>query len=560
MTKLFLITKTLMKTSLFSQFSAQSKKKKKRSKSKNAIFISILAILIIASVSLPLTYSIATMVKQINGIDDLLVSLMLPIAGLSTILFSIFGMVSVFYLNSDSEHLLPLPIKSKDLLMAKFLIAIINNYFLLLIFIFPILLGIGIGSGAGVLFYGYSLLIFILLPIIPSVLMCFIIMFLMSFFSIAKYKDKFVYFASIFAIALSLGYSFLSQMIFNLSTNGSDSIPSMEGINQMLAPYLKGVFPFFNSAVMAINNYGKEIGLFSLITFIGLNLIFLVVLYLAGDKLYIKGITRSLGNSNNKKGNVQLKFYKNENKLGSCLIKKDWLIIKRTPIFMLNLVVVTFLTPIIIFMSTVMGINGSGEELTSFINANLFANTSVYIIIMMIFVFFASVSAISASAISREGKNAWFMKSIPVSFVKQINSKVFLGIIIDFIGLILFSIVPVILFKPPFVYIISLLFPLMIIIAVQNYLSIIIDLKRPFLTWQNDNEAVKQNINVLFSILISLLICLILGLVLLLTIILNLTNNIYILSLIISFISLGILLLLLSYIRKNNRRLFEKIG
>ncbi len=557
MTNFFLLTKTLLKTSLFSQFSFKKKDKKGKNNFGKILLMFVFVFLILSSIVLPLIFSVAHVVKLVDGLDNLIVSFIIPIAGLSVILFSVFSMISVFYLNKNSEHLLPLPIESKDLLMAKFFIAIINNYFLLLLFIAPALIGIGIGAGAGILFYIYSFLIFIMLPIIPSVIMCFLIMAIMSVFNISKYKDKFIYISTAFSLLLALGYSFASKLIFNTGLGIDESI---ESIKIKMEPYLKRLFPFFNSAVVTLNNYSSKIGFFSFITFIGINIIFLIVLYFLGDKLYLKGLTKSFGSQSNKKKNIKVYKETKKNNVFGMLIKKDWLMIKRTPMFMLNLVIVIFITPVILILSLFLSFGGIDEISLLVSNGNVFNNLNIYFILLIVFIFFAAISAVSASAISREGRSAWFMKAIPVSFLKQINAKVFLGIIIDFCGFIFLSIVPIILFKPPFLYVISLMLPLLLIVIIQNYGSILIDLKRPLLSWENENEAVKQNVNVLFSMLLSVCICGIIGLSMVLINLFKLSLSVYVYGGILNLVLALVLLVLISYIKKNQNKLLDKIS
>ncbi len=562
MSKIFPLTKVLIKTSLFSQFSASERRKDKKKIGKGLkIFLMGLFILFIfASTLFPMGYSAYGLAKDLN-LDNIIISLVVPVAGITTIFFGIFSIISVFYMNKSTQSLLHLPIKSKDLLMSNFIIALISNYFLLIIFVLPFLIGVGIGIEAGFMYYLYATLIFVLIPIIPSVIVCIIVMLLTSFFNIAKYKDRFMYISTLLVVTVSLAYSFGAQYLFSSSLMENLLNGTFGDLDSLIIPYTRKLFPFLNSASDTLLNYKTIFGLFSFITFVGFNLIALVFLYLVGDKLYLKGITKSVGVPQ-KKTLTKKQVYKNINNNGLIreMLRKDWLIIKRTPIYMLNLVIVTFITLIIVLVSMMASMSGGEEALSIGVGEGTFQNPVIYLGAFIALLFFSSMSQIAATSISREGQNAWFMKTIPVDYVKQINIKVLLAVIFDIISIMIVGGILIFLFRPPIIYSLSLLVPLIIVIFIQNYLSILIDLKRPRLKWANEQEAVKQNLNVLFGMVVTLVFCLLLGALIFLISLKGLAINVYIISGVLTLLFSILLILVLSYIRNKKNQLFDKIS
>ena len=491
-------------------------------------------------------------VLEIAPIENILISLILPLAGITTIIFSIFSVVSVFYLSRDSEHLLSLPIASKDIMMAKFLVALINEYYILFMFILPCLIGIGVGIEAGAMYYIYTLVIFILLPIIPSIIVTLITLLVTRFTGVVKNKDLFMYISIFLVLSFALAYNFIIQNFININVENIGT--TFGSLESQAIPYLKKIFPFYNSASEALMNFNDFNGFFSLITFIAINFISLLVIYLIGDKLYLHTLINIRGNKK-KKENIESVIRCKRKSVFSMLLKKEWLIVKRTPVFMLNIVIIVFLMPLILVMSFVMGYSGGKVVAipdSSVINSYL-SNPLAYLIVLVIGVFFTSFSLAASTAISREGNNAWVMKAIPVSYFKQINVKVFFASVLDLLGVVIIATIPICLLKIPLYYAACVLIPLTIIIFIINYINILMDLKRPRIKWNEESVAVKQNLNTFISILLTMTISGVLGIIAFLFYVFKIRINVIILSGIIGSLC-GIILGIIIYLFKINER------
>lgn len=558
MSKLWLLTKVLMKTNLLSGMSDTNNKKNKK-RALSWIGIGLLLVFVLCSLGIPVVISIDSLLEVVP-MQKIILSVILPLAGITTIIFSVFSVVNVFYMSKDIEYILPLPIKPKDIMLAKFLVSLINSYYILFMFIFPCLIGVGVGIDASVLYYIYMFLVFILLPVIPSVIVTFIILVITKFTGIIKNKDLFMYVSMALILVFAFGYNYIIQNVISVDVDNIGN--TLQSLESSVLPYFKALFPFYNSGVTTLINYNNLNGLFAFITFLGSNIIALLLVYYLGDNLYLKTLTITRG-SKKKKDKIEDVVEVKKKGTFYWLLKKEWLTIKRSPIFMLNIVIIVFLMPFILVVSFVFAFISEGMEFNQVLEleavSKSLSNPFIYLIIMAVAVFFTSTSIAASTSISREGSNAWVMKVIPVSYFKQINVKVFFAVVLDMLGVIIVGIFPIIMFKIPFYYVISVFIPLLIIVVLLNYFNVFLDLKRPRIKWNEEAVAVKQNLNGLVSMLMTMAVCAIFGIIAIVFYMFDIKINVMLLALVISILSGVILTVVIYRFYKKNDKLLENV-
>jgi ABC-2 type transport system permease protein len=116
--------------------------------------------------------------------------------------------------------------------------------------------------------------------------------------------------------------------------------------------------------------------------------------------------------------------------------------------------------------------------------------------------FIASSNAITSTAISREGTSMYFMKYIPMSMHKQLQAKSITGMIFSGISIVLLMCVGLFIGANVTVVIISLAIGL-IVTAATSYAGLLIDVANPKLQWINEQQAIKQNLNVMLHMLVG---------------------------------------------------------
>lgn len=194
-------------------------------------------------------------------------------------------------------------------------------------------------------------------------------------------------------------------------------------------------------------------------------------------------------------------------------------------------------------------------ELINLLNGNIYNSITVCALVGITQFFNISIY-VSATAVSRDGLNATFIKYIPVSLYKQFIYKTVPNMIL--------SSVPVLIVLGVFWYLLpntSLLFLFAIFIIsmffniIQSYINLIIDLIKPKLEWDTEYAVVKQNFNLIFPMLFALIaICILVACGFLLR------NLNYKLVLLILFaITGGGIYIVDRYVYKNQIKLFKKI-
>lgn len=495
MSKLWKLTKILLKTSL-----SQGDKKKKKGIPR-VVLILLLIVIFAGSFSLPLAMLFDEMYGTLAQVNQQGVILTLAIAGVSlaTFIFGIFYVLAVFYFAKDVELLLPLPLKPSQILGAKFITVLVYEYITELIILLPAVGVYGVRSGAGPLFYLYALVLFILIPIVPLVLASLINMVIMRFTNLGKHKDALRILAGILGIAIAIGTSMYSQNMDHTSTDQQAMLQLLtEGDNSLVSLVAK-LFPTAELASLALIHNAAIKGIINLLLFIVISVAAVMIFMIVGELLYFKG---ALGNSEvyskrKKLSKEQMNKNLQKNSAMKAFMLKEFRILFRTPSYLLNCVISGMIWPIFV----VIGMLGSGalnsEEGNTILE--LMKNNSILgialVVIFAMSVLFSGSSGVASTSISRDGQNLFVSKYIPLSFKDQIIARIIPAVILSSISVLitLLAAFAYIGFVPKLI--ITGLIVSILGILLTSFVGILLELKFPKLNWDNEEKAVKQNMN-----------------------------------------------------------------
>jgi ABC-2 type transport system permease protein len=462
---------------------------------------------------LPLTIAIGNLVSMFYdalesiGQGGVVLGLGLALASLVVFMFGIFYVITVFYFAQDVEHLLPLPLKPGQIVTAKFLTVLLYEYLTLLVLLVPLLIVFGVKINGGVLYYLYAVLVYLALPVVPLVLASVIAMAIMSFAGVARNKDRFRMYGGIAAVLASFGLNMFIQRSLNKAMKPEQLQEMLLGGNNTFVDFATRSFPSVKLAANALLRESQLAGAAWLVLFVGLTALFYLVFVLLAQRFYFKGVMgiSETGARRIRLNGSQLDKQTLQQSALKALVTKELRILMRTPPFFLNCVLMSFLWPVLMLIPIMTQPDFKdmiGTVRTLFDSAT--SSAIVPAIGLAILLFVSGANATSSTAISREGAGFFVSKYIPVPYVSIIAAKVVSGWLITMIGAVLILAVPLFLLQLPVSFIL-----IMLAIAVAATLftcltGIMIDLWLPKLVWDNEQKAVKQNMNGLFNMLVSI--------------------------------------------------------
>lgn len=435
--------------------------------------------------------------------EGLIIGLLLSVSAMVVFFFGIFLIPSVFYFSKDIETLLSLPLKPYEILTSKLIVSIIYEYMTEAV-IFAVILAAYIPLvQPGFLFYVYGIIVFILLPLVPLIIDAFIIMLIMMFLPFAKNRDFFNYLSGFLALVFAIGINvFVQNNVVQMTQ--TEIVTLLQAGNNSLMNFYTVFIPTIPFAVKAM----VSTSIIDILIYIGITVVFFVVFIFLAQLLYFRGVI-GVGETGANRKNLSDKAYAKvttHNKPIMTYALKELNIMLRTPVYFMNNISTVIIMPVIMFVA--LGPNLLAEENTSIQQiASLLPwhtiQMSVYALTVGLAagLFMSGMNLITCTAISREGSNVWFMKSIPMSYFDQALAKIIPGLGVSFIGG-LFFVLPIgfILHADVISYLMALIGLILGVIA-MNFWGLIVDIYHPKLVWEQETAAVKQNINAVFTML-----------------------------------------------------------
>ena len=321
------------------------------------------------------------------------------------------------------------------------------------------------------------------------------------------------------------------------------------------------LFLVINPAVKVLKNSNLQ-NIFEIIKIILIDFITFIIFIFIGKKTYLKDILKNtsyLIKTSNKGINLYKKCKKNI--IFKAYIKKEFKNLFRNSMVFMQCVypmIISLITVIIISIILLPKLNEvlNNPDIKQLIGNLEFDLSIVYIILSGIQVLFM-ISPASLTSISRDGKNASFMKYIPISYFRQILYKGLPQIFINSISVII--IIGILYYAFPSIGIVNVLLVFissMILNALNSYSMIIVDLLNPKLEWDSEYEILKQNNNRYFQYAFTVIVILIL--VYLNKVLEGINLNLAIIITSIVFLFILIIELILIKIREN--KLMKKIN
>ncbi len=446
----------------------------------------VFAFVIFVVVALAMGFAYLGTAQQFSEIGHpeyvLVIGLML--SSFLVLMMTVYDSQNQYYKNKDYDLLASMPIKTWEIITAKYLSSYFVSFFYGFLIAFPAFVIYFIFCPITVSAVIYTILSFFFIPTFTQQIGS-IIAYLLSLIS-SKMKNKKLL-SNIITIFFTLG---LITFIYLANSSLTQDL-FVSGIPL----WIKIVFPHINFLFNSITT-GDFL---QFLAFLAVTMAFALI-SVGIITIGYKKINSSLTSHSSKKNNKPL-VYTNSKPLSS-LIKKEAKTFFSSPTYFINSIIGPIMV-IVLAISMSLGARGIYGTYENF--------TSEYFIIM--FVCFSSmclgIGVPTSASISIEGTKFYLLKSFPISYKDIINSKLIFNIMLA-IPFVLISCTIYVSVSPCNAGEIILVYLLPIISMITfSGLGLLTNLKWPKLDWLNEAQAVKQSMSLFVSMMISMMISLI---------------------------------------------------
>ena len=490
----------------------------KKKFNKKSVFFWLIAI-IFFGVSY-VSYEIINFLVDI-GQKELFVNLYLPILAIILTFQAILSCANIFFFSKETENVLHMPIRPVELLVSKLNTLLCMLYFSEGIFAIVPLALYGMMSSISFTYYFWAIITMIVYPIFVATLVSIITFILMRFSKLIRNKEVFqVIMALLLMVALFILEYVMFQHVFTIQSN-EQALGQMVSLQDRMQNINKA-FLIFNPTIKMLTEPAKLSAITSFLFVLLICSLELSIFLILGNATYLKDILKNITSKGKAPKTINTininKKSKSKNIAKAYIFKELKLLIKNPTFFMqcifpvimllISCIILVFrIYPVIIQVLEDDSIKQSIE--------NLKFNSEVVCDILIALQVLFSISNISLTAISREGKDALFVKYIPIELYKQFIYKNIPQFVLNL--LISIIVLGLIWYVVPSIKAINILMLFLISIAINLincYLMLIVDLRRPNLDWATEDAVVKKSDNKLFQyalMIINILVLLYIG-------------------------------------------------
>lgn len=424
-----------------------------------------------------------------------------------TVLMLVFPYIlSKIYLSKDVETMLSLPLTAKEILLSKLVGLSLTSLIYALFLAFPFIIKYGLAQGQGLLYYIYGFLgVFLVALGFISILGLIVIVFMLWAGKLPRFRGAVQFISMIVAMVMSLGLNYYIQ---------SQAIQSPGELMEKIALGSRGLleailpaFPNVRWLLLAMEESRSLRGFaYFVLLLVASSLLAYLVAWFAAP-LMVKGVLSSKIVSNKK---IKRPKSNHSSSVAMHIFKKEFSDIIRTPLYAFNTLGGGIILPIALLMPVFAQTNISISEIRKFSSYLLFVplsklklNLLVLLIGILLGMVLGSMGNPLSSSFSREGKHIWLMKSLPISVKDQLLGRMLLGLVFQIIIIAPLFALLVFLINPPIDLLISLFVGNCLSSVIVGLLGLTVDSIRPKLVWDNPQEAMKQNLNIMISMFSS---------------------------------------------------------
>jgi ABC-2 type transport system permease protein len=455
---------------------------------------------------LPAVYGLILLVQNIYlalkplGQERALLTLGVLAGQLFILLFGLYYVISAFYFSRDLEFLIPLPLKPFEVIASKFAVILVNEYLTVMAIVLPVLVGYGVMAKGRPAYWVNSILVYLFLPVIPLAVVSILVVILMRVVNISRKKDALILIGSVLLITLSIGLQFLLGRSGHGQFDGqamADFFTSPDSLlNRVGARFPPSIW-----ATKAMAGGFSGSGLLNLALFVGTSLLLFAAILVLSEKLFYRGLV-GLGEVSGRRRSLSRAQMSQRISSGRhsvrAIFAREWRIMNRTPIFLLNGTLVVLIVPLVFVLMAKAG-SGRGDA-GAILKIMTSANPLFVILASAAFMIVCgSLNGTSSSTFSREGGQFWISRIIPVAPREQVAAKFLHSYLVSLLGTVTASAVAVGILHIKAAHLAAAAGLSLVAGVLLTTVGMMIDLARPLLDWTNPQKAIKQNLNVLLA-------------------------------------------------------------
>ncbi|MCL2081377.1 MAG: hypothetical protein FWH16_04685 [Oscillospiraceae bacterium] len=438
------------------------------------------------------------------GLGSLVIAATVLLAMIMSLFFGTFQLNAAVFNAKDVEWYAPMPLKPEAVFFSKFGVVYLVELAISAFIMLPAYVLYSVEAGAGVGFWAVAVLTLPFVPVIPLALSALLALPLSKLASRFRNRELIM---TVFTVALVLAAT-AGGMIFSTAAGRA-----AEGDTAMLAnmfndaePILRMMTSVFPPAMwLSLGLTFADNAAVSLLLFFAVSLASLALaVYLAG-KFYYAGVLAILETPPKKRKAGRAR--RNDIRAASpvfALARADFMQILRTPIYALNSFSGIFFGLIVFIMPITLG--AEWVLFKAQINSAIAEANPSFLLALMTLVGAASglINPAASTAFSRDGRSMWLFQSMPAAPKVQVTAKVVSAAVIASVGAAVILACVCVMLPQLIPYAVMGFVPAVLTVASAASMSMIPDIISPKLKWDNEAEAIKQNMNAMWGMFTSL--------------------------------------------------------
>ncbi|MHB9145063.1 MAG: putative ABC transporter permease subunit [Symbiobacteriia bacterium] len=431
---------------------------------------------------------------------------------LAALSFGVLYVLSTFYFGRDLRLLLPLPLRAGDIVLVKFLSILAGELLTMAPMVLPAVVVYGVLAHVGFMYWTLALLIYLLLPVPALVLASLFSFVLMRLTRGWASRDLLRVLGGLLGILVATSVQFLNR--FNMRDNVPGAATAgQRAAEQFLTDHgsLTGALGRFAPTSLWAAD-ALRVGASTAEHLVGL-LLFLAVAALGfwlllwfAERVFFGGLAGIDETPTRGKVLTQGELAAATGRSRAplvALLQREVRLVNRNPSFLMAALVPPLLLPVFIWIPLTQ------EPRLRTILATVHGQAGspmVPLIAIAAVLFMGLMGNLPATAISREGRQFWISRMIPIAPRTQVLAKLGHHVLLTAVNLaVALGALAYVRLLTPGTLTYTVLGGVLGGIAVGAG-SIMVDLLHPHLNWTDPQQAMKGNINVLGGMILTLLV------------------------------------------------------